>query len=162
MNRRSFLQTGALAAAAPELIPGAPAHSEQTPDMLLAYLSQRLNKLAAKWDEERASIHTAADVEARNRFVREKFREMVHGFPDRNPLRPVVVARHERDGYRVENVMFESRPNFWVTGNLYVPTSNAGPFSGVISPCGHYPLSRMEPEYQAVYTSIRCPGRCCC
>ena len=69
MHRRRFLQTGALAAAAPALMPGAPAHSEQTPDMLLAYLSQRLNKLAAKWDEERARIHTAADVEARNRFV---------------------------------------------------------------------------------------------
>ena len=86
--------------------------------------------------------------------MREKFREMVHGFPERNPLAPVTVAKHERDGYRVENVMFQSRPNFWVTGNLYIPTNGAGPFPGVISPCGHYPMSRMEPEYQAVYINM--------
>src|SRR3954469_1037378 len=127
MNRRRFVQSGALASIAPARIFGAPAHSEQSPDMLLSFLSQRLNKLAADWDKTRAGIHSAADVEARNRFVREKAREMVHGFPDRNPLHPVTVAKHERGDYRVENVMFQSRPNFWVTGNLYIPTKGAGP-----------------------------------
>ena len=154
MNRRRFLQTGALASLASVRLPGATSHTAQMPDMLLAYLSGRLNALAAKWDQERSKIRTAADVEARNRFVREKFREMVHGFPERNPLGALVTAKHDRDGYRVENVMFQSRPNFWVTGNLYIPTNAAGPFAGVISPCGHYPLSRMEPEYQAVYINL--------
>ena len=50
--------------------------------------------------------------------------------------------------------MFQSRPNFWVTGNLYIPLTGGGPFPGVISPCGHYPLSRMEPEYQSVYINM--------
>jgi cephalosporin-C deacetylase-like acetyl esterase len=49
--------------------------------------------------------------------------------------------------------MFESRPNFWVTGNLYVP-SGKGPFPGVISPCGHYQLGRMDPEYQFAYLNM--------
>jgi len=154
LGRRQFLQTGALASLSPAHLFGAPPHSEQMPDMLLAYLTTRLNALAGKWDQERAKIRTAADVEARNRFVREKFREMVHGFPERNPFSSVVVATHQRDGYRVENVMFQSRPNFWVTGNLYVPSSGGPAFPGVISPCGHYPLSRMEPEYQAVYINM--------
>jgi cephalosporin-C deacetylase-like acetyl esterase len=154
MNRRQFLQTSALASFVSTGVSGAPAHLEQMPDMLLAYLSKRLNALAQKWDMERAKIRSAEDVGARNRFVREKFREMVHGFPERNPLAPVVVARHERPGYKVENVMFQSRPNFWVTGNLYIPSNGSGPFAGVISPCGHYPLSRMEPEYQSVYINL--------
>jgi cephalosporin-C deacetylase-like acetyl esterase len=154
MNRRQFLQTSALASLTGGGVSGAPGHVEQMPDMLLAFLSRRLNGLAEKWDAERARIHSAADIEARNRFVRDKFREMVHGFPERNPLAPVIVAKHERADYRVENVMFQSRPNFMVTGNLYIPTQGTGPFPGVISPCGHYPLSRMEPEYQAVYINM--------
>src|SRR4051794_39661192 len=97
------------------------------PDMLLAHLSGKLNTLAARWDKERAKIQTGPDVEARNRFVREKFREMIHGLPERGALSPVVTATHERQGYRVENVMFQSGPDFWVTGNLYVP-SGGGPF----------------------------------
>jgi cephalosporin-C deacetylase-like acetyl esterase len=154
MRRRRFLQTSALASLVPGELFGEASHTAQMPDMLLAFLSRRLNALADKWDGERAKIRTAADVAARNRFVREKFREMVHGFPERSPLNPVVTAKHDRAGYRVENMMFQSRPDFWVTGNLYVPTDSAGPFAGVISPCGHYPLSRMEPEYQAVYINL--------
>jgi cephalosporin-C deacetylase-like acetyl esterase len=154
VGRRQFLQGGALASLSPACLFGGPSHSGEMPDMLLAYLTSRLNALASRWDQERAKIRTAPDVEARNRFVREKFREMVHGFPERNPLSPVVVATQQRNGYRIENVMFQSRPNFWVTGNFYVPSTGAGTFPGVISPCGHYPLSRMEPAYQAVYINL--------
>ncbi len=123
-------------------------------DMLVTHVVSRLNGLAASWDQQRERIHTAADVEARNRYVREKFTEMIHGFPERNPLSPRTVAVHQRDGYRIENVMFQSLPNFWVTGNLYVPMSGNAPYPGVISPCGHYPLARMEPEYQCVYVDL--------
>ncbi len=80
--------------------------------------------------------------------MREKFRQMIHGLLERHTLAPVITATHQREGYRIENVMFQSRPDFWVTGNLYVPTRGAGPFPAVISPCGHYALARMDPEYQ--------------
>jgi cephalosporin-C deacetylase-like acetyl esterase len=150
-NRREFVLQGLAPLAAWGARPQM--YADEYPDMLLKFLAARLNALAERWDRERAQIKTGADVEARNRFVREKFRDMIHGFPERNALQPVVVATHARDGYRVENVMFQSRPNFWVTGNLYVP-DGPGPFPGVISPCGHYNLARMEPEYQAVYSDL--------
>ncbi len=121
--------------------------------MLLASLAQQLNALAARWDAERAAIRTHADIEARNRFVRAKILEMIHGLPPRTPLKPKVVRARELNGYRVENVLFESRPDFPVTGNLYVP-AGSGPFPGIISPCGHYQLARMQPDYQAVYVNL--------
>ncbi|HUS06629.1 MAG TPA: alpha/beta hydrolase family protein [Bryobacteraceae bacterium] len=154
MNRRQFLQASGWTSLTSRVMFATPAHLDGMPDMLLAFLSRKLNALAEKWDTERAKIRSAGDVQARNRFVREKLREMVHGFPERNPLGSVVVAKHERADYRVENVMFQSRPDFWVTGNVYVPLNRSGPFPGVISPCGHYPLSRMEPEYQSVYINM--------
>jgi cephalosporin-C deacetylase-like acetyl esterase len=122
--------------------------------MLLSHLTAKLNGLAGRWDREREKIRTKADLESRNRYVREKFREMIHGYPERNALSPVVVRKEERDGYTLENVMFQSRPDFWVTGNLYVPTSRKAPFPGIISPCGHYPLARMQPDYQFAYLSL--------
>jgi cephalosporin-C deacetylase-like acetyl esterase len=121
--------------------------------MLVSHMTGRLNDLARQWDVKRDALRTPRDIEGRNRFVREKLREMIHGYPERYPLNPVIVARHVRDGYQIENVMFQSRPDFWVTGNLYLP-SQAGPHPGVISPCGHYPLSRMEAEYQSVYVNL--------
>ena len=158
IDRRAFLAAGGIALGR-TLLPAqqpatAPSYAQQYPDMLLRYLSTRLNALAERWDAERGAIRTVAALEERNRFVRGKFVEMIHGYPEKNPLRPVVVGTFRRDGYRVENVMFESRPNFFVTGNLYIPTTGSGHFPAVISPCGHYPLARMQPDYQFVYLNL--------
>lgn len=144
--------------AAPVAARGEPSLADQYPDMLVRHLTSILNRNTAHWDQVRAGITTAEALVARNRAVREAMRTMVHGLPERTPLGAVTVRRFERNGYRVENVMFQSRPDFWVTGNLYIPTRGSGPFPGIISPCGHYPLARMEPEYQAAYINMALAG----
>ncbi|PYV44429.1 MAG: hypothetical protein DMG06_06535, partial [Acidobacteria bacterium] len=124
------------------------------PDSLLTYLAQKTNALAAEWNRKRDQIHTPAELEKRNGFVRSKCIEMIHGLPERTPLHPVIVRVHERDGYRIENIMFQSRPNFWVTASLYVPTSGKEPFPGIISPCGHAAEARLYPPYQFMYMGL--------
>jgi hypothetical protein len=104
------------------------------PDMLLAYLQNKTNALAAEWDRKRAQIPHRRRL-GRAAFVRERCEEMIHGLPERTPLNLVIVRVLERDGYRIESLMFESRRSFWVTASLYVP-SGTGPFPAIISPCG--------------------------
>jgi cephalosporin-C deacetylase-like acetyl esterase len=168
LNRRSFMLSSAAAAFASSLnltrhgSAKEQSYSATYPDMLLGYVASRLNALAATWQVERDRIQTAEQIEKRNQFVRDKFREMIHldpegypkGYPERTPLSTKISAVHKRDGYRIENVMFQSLPDFWVTGNLYLPTEGKTPYPGVISPCGHYPLSRMYPDYQSVYLDL--------
>lgn len=133
-------------------------YAAEMPDMLVSYLAGRLNRLAASWDDKRALLRTAAGVQERNRAVREKLLSMLGEFPPKEALKPVTVKTAARDGYRIENVIFESRPDFRVTGNLYVPTTGSGRFPGIISPCGHYPLARMTPQYQSAYISLAKSG----
>jgi cephalosporin-C deacetylase-like acetyl esterase len=155
-NRRELLKHATIA---PALWPPPAAaqrdisYAGEYPDMLVSYLAGKTNALAAKWDEARARIRTAEDVETRNRFVREKARQMMHGLPERTPLDPMVTRVLERDDYRIENVRFQSRPNFWVTGNLYVPVGK-GPFPAVISPCGHSAEARIYRPYQFMYQGL--------
>src|SRR5690242_10055766 len=160
-NRRTFLKQAAAlpalsAAAARQSDKASPArpYSHELPDMQLSYLAKKTNALAADWDRKRAQIRTPAAMEERNRFVRARCIEMIHGLPERTPLNPVTVRVHERDGYRIENVMFQSRPNFWVTASLYVPSSGQGPFPGIISPCGHSSAARLYPPYQSMYLGL--------
>jgi cephalosporin-C deacetylase-like acetyl esterase len=151
-SRRTFLKQ----AAALPFVPGvafAESYSESTPDMLLTYLARKTNALAAEWVEKRAQIRTAAALAERNQFVRDRCREMIHGLPERTPLDPVVVRVNEREGYRVESVMFQSRPNYWVTSSLYLP-SGKGPFPGIISPCGHETNGRLYPPFQYMYLGL--------
>lgn len=169
MHRRDFIVGSAASLFGSALLrmpslalaqPPVPARSyaDEMPNMLDSYMTGGLNRLAAQWDARRSVLHTAADVEARNASVREKFLGMLGGFPERTSLNALTVKTAERHGYRIENVMFCSRPDFWVTGNLYLPSSGSGPFPGLISPCGHYPMARMVPQYQSAYISLAKSG----
>jgi cephalosporin-C deacetylase-like acetyl esterase len=168
MNRRKFVVGSGASLIAPALLrvcshaATAPqpdlSYAEEMPDMLVSYLLDRLNRLSSSWDQKRALLQTAADVRERNHEVREKLLSMLGAFPQKTPLDAVVVKTVTKDGYRIENIMFSSRPDFWVTGNLYVPTTGSGRFPAIISPCGHYPLARMTPQYQSAYISLAKSG----
>jgi len=98
--------------------------------------------------------------------LRRKMLAMLGGLPKRTPLRPRVVGTVERPGYRIEKVIFESLPKFYVTANLYIPTSirtpvwaeGQAPFPGVLSPCGHHAEGKACDTYQQVYVSLARKG----
>ena len=83
-----------------------------------------------------ANLKTPDDVRQRQRDLRAKFVAALGGFPEKTPLNARVVGVEKRDGYRVERVVYESRPNHHVTANLYLPDGK-GPFPGVLMPIGH-------------------------
>ncbi len=80
---------------------------------------------------------------------REFFKQQLGKFPARTPLNAKVVRRLDGDGYHVENVIFESRPNHHVTANLYLPDSN-GPYPAVLVPCGHSHNGKASGQYQRI------------
>ncbi len=153
-SRREFaaLGLGVLAPAAEQR-----SYAEDYPHMLVSYVSKLVNRHFDHWESERAKLKTAAQIEARNRFVREKAIELMHGFPERNPLNPVTVNTFDREGYRIETMLFQSRPNFWVPSTLYVPTTGSGPFPGIVVPCGHSANGRLYRSYQLLCLNlVRC------
>jgi dienelactone hydrolase len=59
--------------------------------------------------------------------------------PDRTPLNVRILRSHDFDGYTLENLVFDSRPGFSVTANLYRPKGGAaGKRAAVVAPIGHY------------------------
>ena len=54
----------------------------------------------------------------------------------------------KRPTYRIEKVLFHSRPGCLVTGNLYVPNRLSGPAPGVVGSCGHSATGKQEGLYQ--------------
>jgi cephalosporin-C deacetylase-like acetyl esterase len=87
----------------------------------------------------RRGLTSIADFTAYRERVRRNFWDVLGGEPERTPLAARIVGTIARDGYRIEKVIFASRPDFYVTGLLYVPTRGQPPFPAVLRPLGHYP-----------------------
>jgi len=100
-------------------------------------------------DARRAALRTREDAERYVADVREKIRRCFGPYPEKTPLNARVTRTHQRDGYTIENVIFESRPAFPVTANLYVPTGRTGPLPGVIGTCGHSKNGKAAEPYQS-------------
>jgi cephalosporin-C deacetylase-like acetyl esterase len=59
--------------------------------------------------------------------------------PARTPLNARITGGFERDGYRVENIVFQSMPRLYVTGNLYLPKGLRERAPAVVYVSGHAP-----------------------
>jgi dienelactone hydrolase/pimeloyl-ACP methyl ester carboxylesterase len=83
------------------------------------------------------------------RTVREKIAASFGPFPAKTPLNPRVTGVVQRDQYTIEKVIFESRPAFPVTANLYLPKGRKFPLPGVVGSCGHSNNGKANDAYQS-------------
>lgn len=59
-----------------------------------------------------------------------------------------ILSTVDCDGYRIDNLIYQSRPDFYVTASLYVP-SGEGVFPAVINTHGHYMQGRFADRVQS-------------
>ncbi|MBM3311123.1 MAG: hypothetical protein FJY80_06420, partial [Candidatus Aminicenantes bacterium] len=116
---------------------------------------QMVNAFLDKKVKTAAALPAPASVEEfdkrRETQRRELFRSLgLDPLPARTPLNARVTGVLERKGYRVEKVVFESRPNFFVTAHLYLPAGAAGrKLPVIVNPHGHWGYKKQEPTVQA-------------
>lgn len=116
--------------------------------VLQEYYVARSREMMAKRSKLRAAIKTPAQVMKLREEVRQKLRTCFGVLPERTPLNARITGRIERETYAIEKLIYESRPNYLVTANLYVPKTLIGKVPAVLSPCGHTQNGKAEPKYQ--------------
>jgi pimeloyl-ACP methyl ester carboxylesterase len=96
------------------------------------------------------AINTLAAWQERQRYMKDKLLETIGPFPDRTPLNPRVLRILKKDGFRVEHIVFESQPGFYVTGSLFVPTTpgRRGKLPAIIFCSGHAQTGYRTAGYQ--------------
>jgi dienelactone hydrolase len=119
------------------------------PRMVQEYYVERLRRFEQANTQAKAALQTKGDAEAYVRAVRQKIRTCFGPFPEKTPLNARITGTVDRDVYRIEKVIFESRPGFPVTGNLYLPTEHSSPLPGVVASCGHSDNGKANTVYQS-------------
>jgi cephalosporin-C deacetylase-like acetyl esterase len=117
-------------------------------DPLFDSLMAEVDRYIARAEARRKAV-TPESWPAYQEELRQKFLRMIGPLPEPTPLRSRVTGELERDGYKVEKVLFESRPDFPVTANLYLPETRDGRVPGILFPCGHSVEGKAHPTYQA-------------
>lgn len=79
-----------------------------------SHLSQRGKAVAA--------ISSLPDWQERQRWIKQKLLEIAGPFPEKTPLNAKVMRVLKKETYRIEHIVFESQPGFYVTSSLFIPS----------------------------------------
>lgn len=105
----------------------------------------------AAGDAARDAIQTPAALRQRQKMVRAAFTAAVGGLPSsETPLNVKVVGRIEEQGFAIEKLIYEPRPNTFLTANLYLPHGITKPRGAVLFVCGHARDGKHDDRYQIV------------
>ena len=98
--------------------------------------------------EQRTSVN---DIRNHQQQLKQYFTEAIGGFPERTPLNPQNTGVVQREGYRVEKIVYESRPQHYVSGTLFLPQDSefTAPYPAVLVVCGHSANGKAYTGYQA-------------
>lgn len=114
-------------------------------------------------DAREASVATwtAKDARERKAQFREKFIRALGGFPEKTPLNARVTGTIEHEDYRIEKIIFESQPRFYVTANLYIPKKGNGPYPAILFPLGHEDGAKSHDTWQQILVTFARKGYVC-
>jgi len=126
---------------------------EQIRRMLPDYM-QREAQTLIEARRRTLAISTPEALARRRDYVRERMLRALGGLPDRTPLNARTVETLQRDGYRIEKVIFESQPHFYVTANLYLPAAGDAPHPAVLYPLGHELGGKSNPTWQQMLVTL--------
>lgn len=115
---------------------------------LQIHLQNRLKYEAAKCFQTLQTPETLSEwLELRPRLLENIKKSLSVPLICKKPLRWKETGRIPLDGYCIAKIYYESRPDIWVTGNLYIPEGK-GPFPAVISMHGHWHQGRLAEREQ--------------
>ncbi|HQZ28143.1 MAG TPA: prolyl oligopeptidase family serine peptidase, partial [Verrucomicrobiales bacterium] len=136
---------------------------QRFPRMVHDYYLARVRAIEKRSSAKKAALSTKAEAEAYVVDVRERIAKAFAPMPQtKTPLNAKVTGILDRDGYTVEKIVFESRPNFHVTANLYLPKGRPpGSIPGVVGACGHSDNGKAAPAYQSFAQGLARLGTAC-
>jgi dienelactone hydrolase len=170
-RRRDFLQNLSIISVGAMLSRQGLFSQSSTADALGLSALNRFPAMMQDWLMKQVTEHAPQVNDWKNREeaeryvqdVRARLKQSFGPLPEKTPLNAKVTRVLERDGYRVENTVFESRPGYLVSANLYVPTGlkEGEKRPGIVGLCGHSINGKARDFYQGYAQALARLGSVC-
>jgi cephalosporin-C deacetylase-like acetyl esterase len=127
---------------------------------LYDYLSEEAYEQLRNRQAAVQELKSQDDWIARQEWIKRKLQEIIGPFPPKTPLNAKVVKTISKEDYRIEHIVFESQPGFYITSSLFIPEGiNAGKRTPAIIYCsGHTPEAYRSQTYQHVVLNLVSKG----
>jgi cephalosporin-C deacetylase-like acetyl esterase len=129
--------------------------------MLPRYLKEKAFRQLEARSRTIQGLRTATDLTARRTYIREQLAQLLGGLPERTPLNARVTGTLEFPSHRVEKIVFESQPGFYVTANLYLPKTSRMHNPAILFPLGHERGAKAHDAWQHVLATFAQRGYVC-
>lgn len=136
---------------------------QRFPRMVHEYYVAKVQETERRALARKNALSNREEAEAYIKDVREKIAKSFAPMPtEKTPLNAKITGTLDRDAYTVEKIIFESRPNFFVTANLYLPKNRpGGKVPGVVGSCGHSNNGKCAEAYQSFAQGLARLGTAC-
>jgi len=114
-------------------------HFKSAPDSLYRHLAGEAYALLDVRNRRVRAIDSTAGWNTQQAEVRKTLMDIVGPFPERTPLNAKIVRVIDKADYRIEHIVFESQPSFFVSSSLFLPRHVAGKAPVVLYCSGHAP-----------------------
>ncbi len=122
------------------------------PNSLYHHLTGEAFVLLKKRADYVASLNSLAEWQQYQQKMKATLLDIIGPFPEKTPLNAKIVRTIEKGWYRVEHIVFESQPGFYVTSSLFIPS---GIKKGTRAPAVIYCSGHSEDGYRsAVYQHV--------
>ena len=115
---------------------------------LYHYYAEEAFQFLDKRDAEVSKLSTKVDWEKRQRKIRKTLFDIVGPFPQKTPLNARITGVVKKDDYRLEKIIFESQPKFYVTAAMFIPNKLKGKAPAIIYVSGHAKDAFRTSDYQ--------------
>ncbi len=123
------------------------------------HIYQRSREAFSRGDAERDALTSCEAVRQRQAELRQFIIDSVGGLPSmETALEPRITGTLEKATFRIEKVIYQSRPRHYVTASLYLPHDRPERCPAVLFLCGHASNGRLSATYQSVCQTLAMAG----
>jgi len=126
------------------------------PDFLVHHISGQAYNLLDRRTNEIAGLNSLSSWQQRQKFIGRTLLEIVSPFPLKTPLNSNITRIVEKDNFRIEHILFESQPGFFVTSSIFLPAGlkQNDKLPAIIYCIGHSALGYRDDVYQQVILNL--------
>lgn len=117
-------------------------------EMMRSYLRRLAHEALDRRLENYEALKTGARIRTYQDEMRRFFLQQLD-LPEPTPLNARVVGGKNYNDYRLEKIIYESRPGFYVTALFFLPVTDP-PYPGVLLVCGHDDLGKAAYQHVGV------------